>query len=97
MNNADLDEDCPIYKAIDRGGGQTCDIAGVLRELGCAGFAIVNAADLLSVRNALIAGDVDEAYHQLRMLADPTGSVQLQTGDHWTQWEKIAEAAKQTP
>lgn len=41
MTNADLDEDSPIVKAIDRGGGQTCDIAGVLRELDVAGYVIV--------------------------------------------------------
>ena len=36
-----MDENHPIYKAIDRGGGQTCDIAGVIRELDKAGFVIV--------------------------------------------------------
>lgn len=39
-DNADLDEACPITAAIDRGGGQGCDIAGVLRELDKAGFVI---------------------------------------------------------
>lgn len=29
-----------IIKAIDRGGGQTCDIPGVIRELAKAGFMI---------------------------------------------------------
>lgn len=36
-----MDENDPIYKAIDLGGGQTCDIEGVVRELGRAGYAIV--------------------------------------------------------
>jgi hypothetical protein len=36
-----MNEDHPLYKAIDRGGGQTCDTAGVIRELAKAGFAIV--------------------------------------------------------
>lgn len=36
-----MDENHPIYKAIDRGGGQTCDILGVIRELDKAGFVIV--------------------------------------------------------
>jgi hypothetical protein len=30
-----------IRDAIDKGGGQTCDIEGVLRELAAAGFVIV--------------------------------------------------------
>lgn len=42
MTHADLDEDDPIYKAIDKGGGQTCDVAGVIRELMAAGFLIVS-------------------------------------------------------
>jgi hypothetical protein len=37
----ELDESDPLYIAIDRGGGQTCDINGVVRELEAAGFAIV--------------------------------------------------------
>ena|SRR5215468_951155 len=37
----EINEDHPIYKAIDRGGGQTCDIPGVLRELFAAGYTIV--------------------------------------------------------
>lgn len=41
QNNADLDDNCPITEAINRGGGQTCDIAGVIRELAQAGFVIV--------------------------------------------------------
>jgi hypothetical protein len=36
-------EDGPIWNAIDIGGGQTCDIAGVLRELTSAGYVIVKA------------------------------------------------------
>lgn len=50
MTNADLDENDPIYKAIDKGGGQTCDIAGVLRELGAAGFVIVPRRLALDVK-----------------------------------------------
>lgn len=34
-------EDHPIYKAIDKGGGQTCDVFGVIRELRVAGYVIV--------------------------------------------------------
>lgn len=36
----EIDEDDPIYQAIDKGGGQTCDIAGVIRELAAAGYVI---------------------------------------------------------
>lgn len=36
-----ISEGHPIWGAIDRGGGQTCDIAGVLLELDRAGFCIV--------------------------------------------------------
>jgi hypothetical protein len=36
-----IEEGSPIYEAIDRGGGQTCDIAGVIRELDRAGYVIV--------------------------------------------------------
>lgn len=36
-----MDEESPIHQAIDRGGGQTCDILGVVRELAAAGYVIV--------------------------------------------------------
>lgn len=36
-----IEEDDPLYKAIDKGGGQTCDIQGVVRELEASGFVIV--------------------------------------------------------
>jgi hypothetical protein len=36
-----MDESHPLYQAIDRGGGQTCDIPGVIRELAAAGYVIV--------------------------------------------------------
>lgn len=36
-----IDENHPIYKAIAKGGGQACDVAGVIRELEVAGFEIV--------------------------------------------------------
>lgn len=40
----ELAEDDPIYAAIDKGGGQTCNINGVVRELSAAGFVIVPRA-----------------------------------------------------
>lgn len=49
----EIDEDHPIYKAIDRGGGQTCDIPGVLRELEKAGYAIVRKSEIERLRAAL--------------------------------------------
>lgn len=36
-----IDEDHRIWKAIDHGGGQTCDVRGVLRELDKAGYKII--------------------------------------------------------
>jgi hypothetical protein len=36
-----MDENDPLYKAIDKGGGQTCNIPGVIRELEAAGFVVV--------------------------------------------------------
>lgn len=37
-----LDENDPIYIAIDKGGGQTCDVNGVVRALEEAGYEIVH-------------------------------------------------------
>jgi hypothetical protein len=37
-----LNEDDPIWKAIDLGGGQVCDINGIMRELDKAGYTIVS-------------------------------------------------------
>ena len=37
-----MNEDHPIYKAIDSGGGQCCDISGILRALDAAGYVIVS-------------------------------------------------------
>lgn len=31
----------PIWQAIDRGGGQTCDVAGILVALDNAGYVIL--------------------------------------------------------
>jgi hypothetical protein len=36
-----MQENDLIWQAIDRGGGQTCNIEGVIRELKKAGFEIV--------------------------------------------------------
>ena len=41
MSNAHFDKSNPIYSAIDRGGGQTCDIAAIIREIDRAGYIIV--------------------------------------------------------
>lgn len=43
-----MDENHPIYKAIDRGGGQTCDIAGVIRELDKAVRSLQNIGQNVS-------------------------------------------------
>lgn len=42
----EITEGHPIWEAIDLGGGQTCDVAGVLRKLHDAGFSIVSQSNL---------------------------------------------------
>ncbi len=42
---SEIGENHPIYRAIDDGGGQCCDVAGVLRELKSAGYQIVPQRD----------------------------------------------------
>lgn len=37
----EIEEDSPIWKAIDRGGGQSCDVRGVILGLYEAGYRIV--------------------------------------------------------
>lgn len=39
-----MSDDDLISQAIDRGGGQMCDVSGVLRELRMAGFVIARTA-----------------------------------------------------
>lgn len=48
-----MDETDPIYKAIDSGGGQTCNVAGVIRELNAAGYVIVKSSQVDGTRAAL--------------------------------------------
>lgn len=43
-----IKEDDAIWNAIDKGGGQTVDIIGVIRELDKAGYFIVSKADYKS-------------------------------------------------
>jgi hypothetical protein len=46
---------------------------------------------LLFARDALIkSGDVDEAYHQIYSIADPTFS----KTEPWAEWEKVVEASE---
>lgn len=47
-----LDEDDPIYKVIDKGGGQACDINGVWRALDEAGYIIIPKAEYERLKNA---------------------------------------------
>ena len=57
-----ISEDHPIYKAIDSGGGQACDIRGVIRELNAAGYAIVPATPTDAMCNAPVdAGNAARA------------------------------------
>jgi hypothetical protein len=55
------------------------------------GSVTVSAACLLAVRDALVARDPDEAYHQLRMAAN--ADLHNDT-EHWIEWER---ASRTTP
>ena len=57
------------------------------------GYVMVNAKSLIAIRDALVDECYDDAYHILRMQADPDCEVHLTQGDHWAQWEAIAEHA----
>lgn len=57
------------------------------------GYVLVNAKALIAIRDALVDDCLDDAYHILRMQADPDCKVALTQGDHWSQWEAIAELA----
>ena len=68
-----IDEDSPIWQAIDTGGGQVCDIAGVLHELDKAGYGIVPksfAMDVLRTFRMIIetTTDLDEIAAKLKPL-----------------------------
>jgi hypothetical protein len=43
---SEITEGHPIWDTIDRGGGQCCDIDGVLRELDKAGFVIISKDEI---------------------------------------------------
>lgn len=49
----EIKEGHPIWEAIDSGGGQVCDIEGVLRELNKAGYTIIPRMPLGSPRKAV--------------------------------------------
>lgn len=58
---------------------------------------LVSVHILLAIRDALVAGDSNEAYHQLRMAADPDCKNALRyQGDHWKPWGDIADAVPRT-
>lgn len=61
-----------------------------------SGEILVNVHDLLAIRDALIADDKFEAYHRLRLVADPDCSNAVKYGDHWHPWQEIAKAVPQT-
>jgi hypothetical protein len=42
----EIDEDSEIWRLIDHGGGQTCNVRGVLRALEEAGYVIIHLDDL---------------------------------------------------
>ena len=56
-----MNESNPIYQAIDFGGGQCCDIPGILRELDKAGFVIVPKVAtpaMLSASDKIMGGGI---------------------------------------
>lgn len=53
----------------------------------------VKASALIAIRDALIAEDIQEAYHQLRMIVDPNNDVWLAEHNHWAELER--EASKE--
>ncbi len=57
----------------------------------------VKAYQLLAIREALVIGDQQEAYHILRMMADEDCRHSLERGNHWHEWERIAETEQRTP
>lgn len=61
------------------------------------GCVAVPAARIVYVRDALVMGDYDEAYHQLRMMVDPECAVYERTKDHWSDVEAVLSAAPQPP
>lgn len=61
------------------------------------GEALISVHILLAIRDALVAGDSNEAYHQLRMACDPECVNALKFGgNHWRPWEDIAAAVPRT-
>lgn len=50
----------------------------------------VAVSSLLAIRDALITEDYHEAYHQLRLIADPDCEHALAERNHWIEWEHMA-------
>lgn len=50
----------------------------------------ISMVTLIAIRDALVINDVHEAYHQLRVIADPEPEVGR---DHWEAWERAALTA----
>lgn len=55
------------------------------------GYVMIDAAALIAIRDALVNNEVDEAYHILRVQADPDFRHSLAAGNSWLQWEEIAK------
>ncbi len=47
---------------------------------------------VLAIRDALLVGDAEEAYHMLRMAVDPACEIYKARGDHWREAEDEARA-----
>lgn len=68
----EIGEDNPIWKAIDHGGGQTCDVCGVIRSLNEAGF-IIAPANMVKVDPAAArprGGEISDRAVELQKIAN---------------------------
>jgi regulator of RNase E activity RraA len=86
MTIRELEEGHPIYVAIDRGGGQTCDINGVVRALDAAGYVIVPKEPTAKI----IETAQEHADENLRLLV----ALQRIADDSWDSAKDLKELAR---
>lgn len=68
-------------------------LAALQADAPADGWVSVEVTKLLAVHDALVDGDTSEAFHQLRLIADPDGgSVAIETGDSFSKWEAKRQA-----
>lgn len=66
-------------------------------EVKMQGRVMINASALMALHDALVADDSMEAFHILRMQADPDCKVFLERRDHFAQWKALAALASRLP